>query len=328
MNGKWSSFLVASVLIAALLFLSRSAYVDKESHENIIVEQNIQTSCMAAVSTIDTTETFAFDKESKRLDASNGFWKNYCKSMGYYQADNTDGSVTIDEGAKFNIPCVFYVDVDGYYIEYTKPYMSYDGTVLYEKITTGKQSFVSTYMSDSGNRVHVTYYLNGNVEAEAKLNGQLMSAFGYYADVYKELGEPAELQTWDTPAGFWNEHDRVIQTAISNKINYYINMHNQFNNLKNETYTFAMPNEVSSFGRMIRTPCVITFAQEAQMLQENINIYAFAGVSLEKEALYYMYRDDDGQLIYNGEYLSEQNYLKKAPMDELAAEGATPSFAR
>ena len=120
------------------------------------------------------------------------------------------------------------------------------------------------------------------------------------------------------------EHDLCIQQAVSGTVNYSINAHNLMNK-QGRKYVFAMPNQSSSFGRMMRNPCVISFTQGKQVAGKNI--YGFAGASIEKNRMYYMYLYN-----FNGKtgkcYTDKGNVekIKVGTMRELAKDGALPDL--
>ena len=126
---------------------------------------------------MDTNKDLVLATAGERNAVRKAFWKAYCDANGY-QATETGKinpatgliagdqfGLEIDNRAKYEIPCVLYVDRDGYYAEYTRFAKNQSsGESEYKNIYTKKQSFSKDY--GTATTYHVTYTLGTDVEVE------------------------------------------------------------------------------------------------------------------------------------------------------------------
>jgi hypothetical protein len=335
MNQKFLIVIVITILLGAVTLLSGAAFNVKIQAEDVEAEKQVQSACESAVFKMNTDKDIVLGTQGERQAIRKAFWNSYCKAKGYLATETgnvnpetgeipSDGfGLEIDNRAKFEVPCVIYVDRDGYYVEYTR-YVKNGSTQEseYKNIMTDKQSFTKDY----GTRrvYHVTYTLGKDVTVEVRGGSGPQKISGSYDFCYDELGRPSELSFMGGGSPFMEEHDLCIQQAVSGTVNYSINAHNLMNK-QGRKYVFAMPNQSSSFGRMMRNPCVISFTQGKQVAGKNI--YGFAGASIEKNRMYYMYLYN-----FNGKtvkcYTDKGNVekIKVGTMRELAKDGALPDL--
>lgn len=335
---KWMVIIICAVLSSLLLVLGGAAYNSKVAQVDIEREKSVQSACMSAIETTDKMQNLVFDTESELLSARRAFWFSYCRSNHYSVRDTgTKNYATsmitkenffldVDSAAKFEIPFVFYVDRDGYYIEYTRLVKNGSGTE-YQLFMTDKQ-FFSTNYPEASEKYVVTYRLDERVMVVACNSG--ISVEGTYKECYEKLKRPTALKFMSTEDSFWREHDLAIVTLLSDKINYYVNTHNNNGNLLERKYCFAMPSDASNVGRLMRTPCVISFSQGNQSKYQNVNSYGFAGASIEKERIYYSYYEktveDEMTLFYSDEKAARPTTENAGSMRELAKQGAIPDY--
>lgn len=332
---KWLVIIITSILAEFSLLLFGAAYNSKVAQVDIEREKSIQSACMSAIESTEKTQDLVFDTEEELLNARKAFWFSYCRSNGYYAIDSGSKNYAsntilkenyyfeIDSAAKFEIPFVIYVDRDGYYIEYTR-LVKKNNVNEYQLFLSEKQTFARNY-SDANDRYIVTYRLDGRVSVVSERYGK--SVEGTYEECYEKLGCPDALFFMETKNSYWEEHDLVLTETLSNKINYYVNTHNTDNKLE-RNYYFAMPSDKSEFGRMLRTPCVISFSQGHQSTLQNTNSYGFAGASIEKERMYYSYYartiDDETELFYTNDKNASPGKVNAGSMRDLAKQGAIP----
>lgn len=332
---KWLVIIITSILAEFSLLLFGAAYNSKVAQEDIEREKSVQSACMSAIESTDKTQDRVFDTEEELLDARKAFWFSYCRSNGYYAIDSGSKNyatntilkenyyLEIDSAAKFEVPFVIYVDRDGYYVEYTRAVKN-NGEKEYQLFLSEKQTFARSY-SETTDRYIVTYRLDGRVVVVSERYGK--SVEGTYSECYQMLGKPKALSFMESKESYWEEHDFVLTDILSDKINYYVNTHNTDNKLERKYY-FAMPSEISEFGRMLRTPCVISFSQGKQSATQNINSYGFAGASIEKERMYYSYYattiNNETELFYTKDKNEFPDNVNAGSMRDLAKQGAIP----
>lgn len=332
---KWFIVILMSVISGLFLLLSGAAYNSKVAQVDIEREKSVQSACMSAIESTNKTQNLVFDTDEELLNARKAFWFSYCRSNGYYAIDSGSKNyatntivkenyfLEIESAAKFEVPFVIYVDRDGYYVEYTR-LVKNNGSKEYQLFLSEKQSFVRSY-SDANDRYVVTYRLDGRISVVSGRYGK--SVEGTYEECYEKLGRPDALSFMETKNSYWEEHDLVLTDILSDKINYYVNTHNTDNKLERKYY-FAMPSETSEFGRMLRTPCVISFSQGNQSTIQNTNSYGFAGASIEKERMYYSYYartiDDETELFYTNDKNVAPDNVNAGSMRDLAKQGAIP----
>lgn len=335
MSEKWTVLIIASVAAGLLSLLIWTGFNMQTRRLSVEQEKSVQSACEAAVEAMDKNSEKVIASEKDLQNIRKCFWRAYCKARGYstYETGSKSAgaqeiaqesfALYIDDGAKYEIPCVLYVDYDGYYIDYTKSVME-NGSRKYSMFVTEKQAFVKVY-----GECHVEYSLSGAVSV--KKNGVPGTLSGQYADVYVEAGMPQELSFMAHRDSFMAEHDEVIRQSIEKSVNYYVNSHNDTNNLKDVHYTFAIPNDATGFGRMISHPCTIAFSQGAQSDIWNFraNVYGFAAASIEEETMYdeYVLASSSGTEKYYTWKNKAGNVQKSGTMRELARDGAMPDLS-
>lgn len=335
MNQKFLVIVIIAVLAGGISLLSVTAFNGTVQAESVESEKHIQGACQSSVYMMDTNKELVLATAGERNAVRKAFWKAYCDANGY-QATETGKinpatgliagdqfGLEIDNRAKYEIPCVLYVDRDGYYVEYTRFAKNQSSRESeYKNIYTKKQSFSKDY--GTATTYHVTYTLGTDVEIEVSDQRGPIRITGAYDFCYEQLGCPRELSFMNSGSTFMEEHDLCVQNAISGAVNYSINAHNT-NNKYGRKYVFAMPNDNSSFGRMLRNPCVISFSQGKQI--SGRNIYGFAGASIEKNRIYYEYiYDNNGTDVKCYTDNNNVETIKVGTMRELAKDGAIPDL--
>ena len=237
---------------------------------------------------------------------------------------------------KYYTPCIFMVDEDGYYVEYTETYKK-DGYSTYSDIITPINKWSARY---------------GNYYVEFRLDNSVRVIFnnniyeGVYSDVYKKLGSPSALHTGDSSPNpelpnfaasedeFASVRYEYIINDIQEKLEYYVNAHSEFfNHLGNVQYTFTLPKITGDdWGRLLDEPTIIGFLQGVQVPHSDsfINVYSFSGNELTEAQKYYIVHDNAWDLNYyhNAKHLTDMGFdikdLTGYSMEGAAKQGAHP----
>ena len=235
-----------------------------------------------------------FGSQQARNAAVDAYYDTLIKCFNY------DYSTRMDL-VKYYTPCIFLIDNDGYYIEYTETYI-WEGRETYTDIVTPINKWSARYGD---------YYVEFHLDNSVKVTHDGQSFEGYYKNVYKELGEPSSLLSGTAPElpSFADSEREFAQTKYEyiinqtqDKLEYYINTHKEFFNQRNEVeYAFTLPKITGDdWGRLLDAPTVIGFLQGVQVPRSNsfINIYSFTGNELTEASKYYILYDQAYGLRY------------------------------
>lgn len=270
-----------------------------------------------------------FNTASKREKAVHVFYETLRECF------NIDSS-SYAEQVYYYVPCIFLIDTDGYYIEYTTEYADDTGYAAYSEIITPINKWAKTYSSSaegsSGGTYNVEYHLDDSISIEYKnAANQIISISGDYDEVYNKLDRPAALSVLASYSSFYSEKTSHIINTLQAQMEYYINVHdeslNQFNNYQ---YQFTLPEIAGEdWARLIDMPTVVSFLQGVQTPYNNsyLNIYAFAGSEVELQYNYYVTEEADGVKYYHRGYcalVTDDALLKPYSMKTAAMDGAFP----
>ena len=245
-------------------------------------------------------------------------------------------STSYSDQVFYYVPCVFLIDIDGYYIEYTTEYTDDTGYRAYSEIITPINKWAKTYSSGSnglsGTSYSVEFHLDDSVVVEYKNRlDKLVRVSGKYSDVYDKLNKPAELNFMSSHGKFYDEKTSFIINTLQAQMEYYINVHDEsLNQFNNHQYQFTLPDITGEdWARLIDMPTVVSFLQGVQTPYNNsyLNIYAFAGSEIELQHSYYVTTSTDGTKYYHRDFCPEitKDALKKPYSMKTAAEnGAYP----
>lgn len=281
------------------------------------------------VATSDSTYKYVFADESKRQEAVDVFYDTLIQDFNYEYS-------TYADMVKYYVPCIFLIDTDGYYIEYTKTYTDNSGKQVYTEIITPINKWSKTFSVGgnglTGKTYTVEFHLDDTVKVSYKnRNDHIESVEGNYKDVYEKIGKPTELNgVLDTEKNFNDQKTDLIINELYNKLEYYINYHDEsFNQFNNAQYEFTLPVITGEdWARLIDNPTIISFLQGVQSQYDNnyLNIYALAGSEVEK-SLYYYIKEDNGTLYYHRDFCStitEDDKEHSYSMEQAAKHGAFP----
>lgn len=267
-----------------------------------------------------------FETEDARNAAVNAYYNILIKCFNYDYSTNMDM-------VKYYTPCIFLIDNDGYYIEYTETYSS-GGYATYADVITPINKWSAVYGD-----YYVEFHLDNSVKVIYK--GELLE--GHYKDVYKKLGKPSALLSGtapELPNFSANEKDfsqtkyEYIINIVQDRLEYYVNTHQEFFNQKgNVQYAFTLPKITGDdWGRLLDGPTVMGLLQGIQMphSDEFINVYAFAGNELTEAQKYFILYDETYNLYYyhSGKHLHDMGIdadrLTGYSMESTAKQGAHP----
>lgn len=274
----------------------------------------------------NTNGNFLFATASKREKAVHVFYETLRECFNYE-------ATSYAEQIYYYVPCIFLIDTNGYYIEYTTEYTDETGYGAYSEIITPLNKWAKTYSSGlSGTDYNVEFHLDDSIVVEYKdRSDRIASISGKYSDVYDKLNRPAELGFLSSHSKFYDEKTNFIINTLQAQMEYYINVHdeslNQFNNYQ---YQFTLPEIAGEdWARLIDMPTVVSFLQGVQTPYNNsyLNIYAFAGSELELQYNYYVTEEADGLKYYHRgycPYVTEDALKKPYSMRTAAEDGAFP----
>ena len=238
-----------------------------------------------------------FGSDMARNEAVTAYYNVLMKCFNYE-------FTTSQDLVKYYTPCIFLVDNDGYYIEYTETYKS-DGYDTYTDVITPINKWSAKYG---------TYYVEFHLDDTVRVVYNNTIHEGRYDDVFKKLGEPSALHTGDSSPSpelpnfaasrevFTQVKEEYIVGIIQEKLEYYINTHQEFFNQKgNVQYAFTLPRvKGEDWGRLLDMPTIIGFLQGVQVphSDEFINVYAFTGNEMTATKKYYVLYDETYELNY------------------------------
>lgn len=267
-----------------------------------------------------------FASEEARNAAVEAYYNVLIKCFNY------DYSTKMDM-VKYYTPAIFLIDNDGYYIEYTETYQK-DGFATYTDIITPINKWSASYGD---------YYIELHLDNSVKViyDGEIYE--GYYKDVYNKLGKPSSLVSGTTPelpdfsapeTDFSQTKSEYIINQLQDKIEYYINTHQEFfNQWGNVQYAFTLPKITGDdWGRLLDAPTIMGLLQGIQVPHSDqfINIYAFTGNEITEQQKYYILYDETYGLNYyhTGRHLTEMglnpNDYQSYSMEGAAKQGAHP----
>ena len=311
-TSHWTSFLFFVVFAIFILFATHLNFVDIQTDENLGAQAVLIDASKSALTKADLDKVNIFAEEESREAALDEFKE--CYNIGFAKEGYKENDMY------YNVPCIFLVDDNGYYVNYTK-LVSNGG--LYESVnmTSSLNSWTDTY----GNYI-VRFHLSDVVEVTYQ-DGSRHE--GPYDIVYHELGSPTALAFMADETHFEQEKNDVICSLTENAINYYITTHNEYANKDNRDYVFTMPRIDTQDSRLMDSPCIISFVQGLQEKTGKgyINAYAFTAAIKDKKVVYYEY-PVGGQLYYHVRgchnlVLSNNNRVGQT-MDDCALDGALP----
>lgn len=305
-------------------------FMTKAAHQNDEYAQYLITATEGSLASVtdDSTQQYIFATKDNREKAVDTFYEVLIKCFNYEYT-------TYEELVKHYVPCIFLIDTDGYYIEYTSEYTNDEGVYCYEQLITPINKWAKTYSIGGGSRTGiytVEYHLDDTVTVTYKdRHDEVQTYSGNYATVYEKYGNPQELSVFANYDVFRAEKIDTIINILQDQMEYYINTYDGFLNQKNNTqYEFTLPQlSGDNWARLIDNPTVISFLQgkNERVISTNYNVFAFAGAEVEEDVAYYIRKDDAGMKYYHREYCSKlYNYDKqqKYSMVDAAKNGAYP----
>ena len=270
-----------------------------------------------------------FDQEYKRNLAINSFYKTLISCFNY---DNS----TMKDLVYYYVPCVFLIDNNGFYIEYTETYKDSSGYETFSEIITPINKWGKLYSDSqvSGDKYYIEYHLDDSIlVTKYDYNNKITTYEGGYKDVYEKLGCPSALTSiLENKQSFETEKNEVIILELTEQMTYYINTHDEFYNQKNDAqYHFTLPQvKDEDWGRLIDQPTLFAFLQGVQTPYYNgyVNIYALTSAELT-EALSYLveYSDEEQCYTYHTDtcsLISTTDNKKTYTMEEATRMNAYP----
>jgi len=279
-----------------------------------------------------------FSEQENRQLAVDTFYRTL---VGCFNYDNT----TSEELVKYYVPCIFLIDKNGYYIEYAETYTASNGLEYFKDVITPIHKWEREYSAanTTGDRYYIEYHLDNSIHVtKSDYLGNVSTYDGPFYEVYEELGSPDILKNhFSDLEKFESEKNDCIINDLTNKMTYYINIHDEFYNQKNDAqYQFTLPLVTDEdWARLIDQPTVFSFLQGLQPSYYDyyINIYALASGELT-DNLNYIITENETDLYYHRENCSSlssstdnsetidsiMNTNKTYSMEECAAKGAYP----
>ncbi|MBQ6416378.1 MAG: hypothetical protein IJJ65_09035 [Butyrivibrio sp.] len=238
-----------------------------------------------------------FSSELSRQAAVDAYYKLLEKNFNYEFGTSADL-------VKYYTPCIFLIDNDGFYIEYTETY-SDSGYSTYTDVITPINKWSARYGD---------YYVEFHLDNSVKIVYDNAIYEGDYSEVFLKLESPHALQTGDSSPNpelpdfsadeetFAQVRYEYIINIVQDKLEYYVNTHQEFFNQKgNVQYAFTLPKITGDdWGRLLDAPTILGFLQGIQVPHTNsfINVYAFTGNELTETQKYYIAYDIDFDLNY------------------------------
>ncbi len=326
--SHWLALIVIFMIMISLPAFVSSDISSKAKQENLKYTSYAKSATKAAmaIATQDSTSGLVFSNELTRKRCVDAYYETLIKCFSYEFS-------TYKDLVKYYTPCIFLVDNDGYYIEYTATYNSGGYDTVADVIST----------INKWSAKYDDYYVEFHLDETVSVVYDKSITTGDYQDVYKKLGEPAALRTteYDERPSFADNRNAYHQKKqeyligiTQEKLEYYINSHSEFfNQFGNQQYAFTLPKITGDdWGRMLDMPTVIGFLQgkETEYDGELFNVYAFTGHELTEEAMYYIIKNrDTGEMHYHTKkHLEKMGRLtedyKGYSMEGAAKAGASP----
>ncbi len=329
--SHWTMIMVIVLIAIAAPFTFKTVISAKSAQLNTDYANYLITATQGSVASAfpyyDGRNIFA--RDTARGEAVDTFYETLRQCFNYTGTSYADQVF-------YYVPCVFLIDTDGFYIEYTIEHADADGNAAFSEITTPINKWARTYSSGSnglaGSAYHVEYHLDDTVFVEYQNRvGHMTGISGNYETVYDKLGRPAELDVFSSHGKFSAERNEAVISILQDRMEYYINIHDEsMNRLNNVRYEFTLPEiKGEDWARLIDQPTVVSFLQGIQMPYGTgyLNIYSFAGSELEHEHSYYVAEDGNGNKFYHREgcpALPPENTKKPYSMYNAAKDGAFP----
>ena len=322
---------IALVIFVSVPMLINTDFNTKASSSTAQYASYLQSATNAGISAAIPYQTdgLLFRSTLARNSAVDAYYNVLVKCFNYDFSTNMDM-------VKYYTPCIFLIDNDGYYIEYTETYNK-DGFATYTDIITPINKWSARY----GN-----YMVEFRLDNYVRVTYDGTSHEGYYKDVFKKLGEPSALHTGDSSPNpelpnFDADDEKFAQVRyeyiidnIQSRLEYYVNTHQEFfNHLGNVQYTFTLPKITGDdWGRLLDEPTIIGFLQGVQVPHSDsfINVYAFTGNELTQAQRYFILYDDAYGLNYYHTAAHVHDFgfdvedFKAYSMEGAAKEGAHP----
>lgn len=270
-----------------------------------------------------------FSKSEGRKSAVDAYYHTLVECFNY------DMTVK-EEMVKYYTPCIFLVDNDGFYIEYTQDYSDGTGHAAVSDIITPINKWAKRY-----DEYTVEYHLNDDIVVTvdnsilAHNPKEKSMYYGNYSEVYARIKEDDSLAGYTLSflgdeTKYREEKRDLIIGITQNKLEYYVNVHDEFFNQKNDVqYQFTLPKITGEeWGRLIDMPTVIGFLQGIQIPHEDtfLNVYSFSGHEMTEDRQYYLQNDTSGITYYHirGCMSLSGDGLKGMTMTDAAKKGAFP----
>lgn len=290
--------------------------------------------CMAYAAANAKTDLY-FASEDTQKEAVDVFYETLIQSFNYENS-------TYKDLVKYYVPCIFLIDTNGYYVEYSAEFTNADGNAEFTETITPINKWAKSY-SLGGNAL-----LGETFQVEFRLNDTLRIVYqnpshktqvfdGAYSDAHDALRDaggsiPADLLNMlSSYENFDKERRDVIINILNDQMEYYINVHdeslNQFNNVQ---YQFTLPQITGEqWARMIDQPTVVSFMQGMQTAYGTkfLNIYALAGSEVEYSKSYIIGTGPTDELYYHEpdcSYVTSPDDSSRYSMKEAAKNGAFP----
>ena len=305
---------------------ARSAQLNSDYSSYLITATE---GAMDSVASLDTGKYF-FSSQARRKKAVETFYEILIQCFNYERS-------TYKDLVRYYVPCIFMIDTDGFYIEYTNEYRNQAGMAEYSEVITPVNKWSKSYSLGSngitGNSYTVEYHLDDTVVVTyTDPHGQVETIKGDWQDVYIKMGSPLELQhVFGSHETFINEKKEVIIAILSDQMEFYINAHSESANQVNQVqYQFTLPTITGEdWARLIDAPTLISFLQGVQTPYDNsfLNIYALAGSEVEKNIFYYISEDSTGVKYYHRSgcsRLADADKRQVYSMKQAAKHGAYP----
>ncbi len=279
-------------LIATYIFIcfATVAYYNTQSEANVNTIKRQYRSYMAAacesamnsVEIMDFASGSLFAIKSNRQVAVETFFLSLAKSF------NREG-IYADEIINY-VPVVVLVDYDGFYVWHSGQTGAASVAAAMAKGNWGNIEEFRSWSEMLGDYV-IRYYLDDDVKITNIRNGSV-----YYAereDMYNLINDDL-LWFLNDKEAFDLRKATLITADIKETIEYYINNNDNLNVSYN--IEFATLDD-ENWGRLFKTPTILTFLQGKQLEEINsnivLNIYSFSGTELT--GTYHYFIDDSNR---------------------------------
>ncbi len=292
---------VIGIFLAIFLLITIPMFYDtdvnsKAQSSTIEYARYLQSATKAGVSaaTEHSQGGKLFNGNDAREAAVNAYYEVLIKCFNYDYS-------TSAELVKYYTPCIFLIDYDGYYIEYTETYSS-DGHNTYTDVTTPINKWSAKYGD---------FYVEFHLDNTVKVIHDGETTEGLYSDVFSTLGHPSSLYSGSNPElpDFSSSEEEFSQTKqeyiiniLQDRLEYYVNTHQEFFNQKgNVQYAFTLPKITGDdWGRLLDEPTILGLLQGLQLEHSDsfLNIYAFTGNEITETQKYFVLYDHAYDLNY------------------------------